>query len=71
MQSMVPADLETVSTFPSWLSSAALLGTGNIEETAGRPLFGDTLLGADNLLPEFSDADEDELMLLLHGGGAH
>lgn len=70
MQSMVPpAGPETVSTFPSWLSSAALLGTGNIEETAGRPLFDGTLLGADNLL-EFSNADEHELMLLLHDGGA-
>ena len=41
-----------VSTLPSWLSSTAPLGTVNVEETAGRPLFG-AQPDADNL-PEFS-----------------
>ena len=59
MQSRGPAGPETVSTLPSWLSSTAPLGTVNVEETAGRPLFGGAQPGADNL-PEFSDADEDD-----------
>ena len=62
MQSMVPAGPETVSSLPSWLSSTAPLGTVNVEETAGRPLFGGAQPGADNL-PEFSNVDDDDFML--------